>query len=342
MGGGFRSSRIDSRRPLGRERQSSWHDNTVRWQRFPKGFFLGFFLEPAGTDGEVKRFLNSRSIPRRAVWILDEVVLPMSISALVAPQLPLLRRYARALTGSQGSGDSYVMALLETLVADPAVFDRACDPRVATYKLFSRLWNSLSINTNEPQIHGASMAERRIEALTPLPRQAFLLTAVEGFSSAQAAVILDVPPEDFSKLLDIAGQQIGAQVSSRVLIIEDEPIIAMDLEVLVRALGHEVVGNARTHTEAVAMATAERPGLVLADIRLADGSSGLEAVNEILETFEVPVIFMTAFPESLLTGQRPEPTFLIAKPFREDMVKAVISQALFFGEPASTLAHRVA
>lgn len=266
----------------------------------------------------------------------------MSISALVAPQLPLLRRYARALTGNQGSGDSYVMAVLETLIADPTVFDRACDPRVATYKLFSRLWNSLSINAQPTQPPAKNLAEQRIEALTPLPRQAFLLTAVEGFSSAQAAEILDVPPEDLAKLLDIVGGQIGAQVCSRVLIIEDEPIIAMDLEALVRGLGHTVVGNARTHAEAVAMATAERPGLVLADIRLADGSSGLEAVNEILETFEVPIIFITAFPESLLTGQRPEPTFLIAKPFREDMVKAIISQALFFGEPASALAHRVA
>ncbi len=266
----------------------------------------------------------------------------MSISALVAPQLPLLRRYARALTGSQKSGDSYVVALLETLIADPTVFDRTYDPRIATYQLFSRLWNSVAINTQESQAPAINIAERRIKALTPLPRQAFLLTAVEGFSNVDAAAILDVELEDFNELLDIVGLQIGAQVSSRVLIIEDEPIIAMDLEALVRGLGHEVVGNARTHSEAVAMATAEQPGLVLADIRLADGSSGLEAVNEILETFEVPVIFITAYPESLLTGQRPEPTFLIAKPFREDMVKAIISQALFFGEPASLLAPRVA
>jgi CheY-like chemotaxis protein len=109
----------------------------------------------------------------------------------------------------------------------------------------------------------------------------------------------------------------------------------MDLEALVEGLGHSVVGNARTHDEAVTMARRERPGLILADIRLADGSSGLEAVNDILTTFEVPVIFITAYPESLLTGERPEPTFLIAKPFREEMVKAVISQALFFDNAAS-------
>jgi CheY-like chemotaxis protein len=102
-----------------------------------------------------------------------------------------------------------------------------------------------------------------------------------------------------------------------VLIIEDEPFIAMDLEGLVESLGHQVLGVAR-------------PGLILADIQLADGSSGLDAVNELLRSFEVPVIFITAYPERFLTGERPEPAFLIAKPFQPATVSAVISQALFF------------
>jgi len=81
---------------------------------------------------------------------------------------------------------------------------------------------------------------------------------------------------------------------------------------------------------------------VLADIRLADGSSGIDAVNEILAEFSIPVIFITAFHEALLTGIRPEPTFLIAKPFSEDMVRAVISQVLFFNRVAATELRRQA
>ncbi|MDR3494985.1 MAG: response regulator [Ancalomicrobiaceae bacterium] len=266
----------------------------------------------------------------------------MPITALVTPQLPLLRRYARALSGNQASGDAYVVAMLEALVADPAVFDRNVEPRVAVYKLFSRIWNSMRINGERDTPPQGTTAERHIEAITPLPRQAFLLTAVEGFSPEQAADILSVAPTDLSRLIAEAGREIGEQVSSTVLVIEDEPIIAMDLEALVAGLGHRVIGNARTHVEAVAIAKAERPGLVLADIRLADGSSGLAAVNEILESFEVPVIFITAYPESLLTGQRPEPTFLIAKPFREDTVKAVVCQALFFGDAATSQQRRIA
>lgn len=266
----------------------------------------------------------------------------MSITALIAPQLPLLRRYARALSGSQASGDSHVVAMLEALVADPSLWSRDLDPRSASYRLFSIIWNANPMNLRSTAPAAESLPDRRIEAITPLPRQAFLLTAVEGFSPGQAAQVLGVEPGEFARLLDTAGREIGEQVASRVLVIEDEPIIAMDLEALVAGLGHTVVGNARTHTEAVAMATRERPGLVLADIRLADGSSGLEAVNEILATFDVPVIFITAYPESLLTGERPEPTFLIAKPFREDTVKAVISQALFFGTSATSPLRRSA
>ena len=115
-----------------------------------------------------------------------------------------------------------------------------------------------------------------------------------------------------------------------VLVIEDEPLIAMDIEDIVTRLGHRPIGVARTRTEAVKLAHQEKPGIILADIQLADGSSGIDAVNDLLSEFDAPVIFITAFPERLLTGSRPEPTFLITKPFAPEMVKAMISQALFF------------
>ena len=169
----------------------------------------------------------------------------------------------------------------------------------------------------------------------PLPRVAFLLRAVEGFSSAEIATLLDRPPEAVAGLLAQAGREIAAHIRTEVLIIEDEPIIAMDLEALVVDLGHQVTEVARTHKEAIAAIARRQPGLVLADVHLADGSSGLEAVSEILRTHSVPVIFITAYPERLLTGERPEPTFLITKPFQPDTVRAVISQALFFQRSAN-------
>lgn len=256
----------------------------------------------------------------------------MSIAESIAPHLPYLRRYARSLTGSQTSGDNYVAAVLEALITDDQAFDRKLSPRVALYRAFTKVWNSIAVNrvtddTHQPE---KSACERRLDAITPLPRQAFLLVSVEGFMTAEAAQILDVPASQVTELLQIAGAEIAEQLSADILIIEDEPLIAMDLEALVVDIGHSVQGIARTHKEAVAAVAKKAPTLVLADIHLADGSSGLEAVNEILETISVPVIFITSFPERLLTGEKPEPVFLITKPFEPAVVKAMISQSLFF------------
>jgi len=249
-----------------------------------------------------------------------------------APHLPYLRRFARALTGSQKSGDAYVVSVLEALIADPSSFDIGRNPRIELFRAFCRMWNSLSINLAktdyEPdELDGSS---RRLEALTPLPRQAFLLMAVEEFSIPEIAQILDRSVAEIGELIDQAGREIAEQVATNVLIIEDEPLIAMDVEALVQSLGHQVDGIARTHGEAIRAVKQRTPGLILADIQLADGSSGLDAVNEMLGSFSAPVIFVTAYPERLLTGERPEPAFLITKPFQPETLKAVISQALFF------------
>jgi len=255
-----------------------------------------------------------------------------SLADLIAPHLPYLRRYARALTGSQSHGDAYVAAMLEALVADPKNLPVGLTPRVALYQAFVSVWSAMPLNhvaeTAEPEL--GSIADRRIESITPLARQAFLLAAVEEFSIMEIAVILDLTMNEVKALIDTAGREISEQIAARVLIIEDEPLIALDIENLVSDIGHQVVGIARTRREAAALATREKPGLVLADIQLADGSSGIDAVNDILAETNMPVIFITAYPERLLTGERLEPIFLISKPFKPEMVKAIISQALFF------------
>lgn len=256
----------------------------------------------------------------------------MSIASDVTPHLPYLRRFARALSGSQESGDAYVVALLEALIVDPNSFERTLPTRTALVKSFLKVWNSVSLNQTTGNAEGpkADIADRRLESLTPKPRQAFLLVALEGFTTAEAAQALAVSEDEAKALIQQAGAEISQQIAADVLIIEDEPLIAIDIEAIVTEIGHRVQAIARTHKEAVAAVKKHRPGLVLADIRLADGSSGLDAVNEILTLIDVPVVFITAFPERLLTGTKPEPAFLITKPFQQAMVKAIISQALFF------------
>ncbi len=257
----------------------------------------------------------------------------MSLGQELAPHLPFLRRYARALTGSQGHGDAFVRATLEAIVASPGDFPRDVDPRLGLYRTFHAIWSSANIEEDPENTDGEdpeSIAKARLARITPLSRQALLLTAMEGFTSEDAGYLIGAGPDEVEALVTEALAEIERQTRAEVLIIEDEPIIAMDIETIVRDLGHTVTGVAVTRDEAVAQAMAKRPGLVLADIQLADDSSGIDAVKDILSEFQVPVIFITAFPERLLTGERPEPTFLITKPFQRSTVKAAIAQALFF------------
>ena len=254
----------------------------------------------------------------------------MPNSRVVAEYLPFMRRYARALTGRQSSGDAYVAAALEAILADRGAFDAAQNPRVALYKALARIWSSIDLNDTSDPRDAQLPVERRLAQLARLPRQAFLLVSLEGFSEHEAAEILETDAASVRDLVKEAGRELAAEIATDVLIIEDEALIAMDLERLVEDLGHRVIGVARTHAKAISIAKAHAPGLILADIHLADNSSGLDAVNELLRSFEVPVIFITAYPERFLTGERPEPAFLIAKPFQPSAVSAVISQALFF------------
>ncbi|MFT3729014.1 MAG: response regulator [Terricaulis sp.] len=257
----------------------------------------------------------------------------MSLAREIAPHLPLLRRYARALTGTQESGDAFVAATLEAIVARPEEFPRRVDPRTGLYKTFHNIWESANVEVDDDGEESTAMARKaqdRLRSLAPLSRQALLLTTLENFTTQETSEILSRPQDEVAALLEEAIEDLEEQTKARILIIEDEAVIAMDLSDLVTAAGHDVVATATTAKSAVEAAKRERPDLVLADIQLADGSSGIDAVKEILASFEVPVIFITAFPDRLLTGERPEPTFLITKPYSPDTVRAAVSQALFF------------
>ncbi|MGB3165533.1 MAG: response regulator [Alteraurantiacibacter sp.] len=258
----------------------------------------------------------------------------MSIGAEVATHLPFLRRYARALTGSQSTGDAFVQATLEAALADDELADSLKGGRVPLYRAFNKVWSSAYMEVAEGEPGGnmhEDAAQDQLKRITPVNRQALLLTTVEDFTTAEAAEIMGASEDDVQSLVREAVEEIERETSTNVLIIEDEPLISMQLEDLVRSLGHDICGTAATRTQAQEVVADNQPGLVLADIQLADGSSGLDAVDDILSIGSVPVIFITAYPERLLTGDRPEPTYLITKPFQEDTVRAAISQALFFG-----------
>jgi len=252
----------------------------------------------------------------------------------VAQVLPFLRRYARALTGNQKTGDSFAAATLEAMLSDSSLLHGDLSPKIGLFRAFHRIWESSgapieadSDVANFPE----ERAQWRLSGLTQNTREVLLLHIIEGFSIDDIAAILLLTARDVEELLEIARREMADAIQGRIMVIEDEAIIAMDISAIVESLGHVVTGNARTRDEAVDLARRDPPDMILADIQLADKSTGIEAVNHILEELgEMPVVFITAFPERLLTGERPEPAFLITKPYSEEQVQSAISQAMFF------------
>ncbi len=255
----------------------------------------------------------------------------MSDHARLAGHLPFLRRYARALTGSQVQGDLGVRTALEDLAAARFPLQPGLDPRVSLYNLYTR---SLASDRQPATLEAApGSPDDRLQHVELRARQVLLLSAVEGFSTAQIAQILELDAGQIEQLGRDALEQIENGMVTDVLVIEDEVIIGLDIAALAEELGHRVIDIARTRGEAVAIAKRHRPGLILADIQLADNSSGADAVSDISAMFDVPVVFVTAFPERLLTGSGAEPTYLVSKPFNRNALKATIAQALFFHQP---------
>lgn len=257
----------------------------------------------------------------------------MSLTTRIAAHLALLRRYSRAVTGSQAAGDAYVAATLEALIADLTIFPPASSDRVALYKLFSQMLESVRIDT-EPLQSAPDWERRTLASLSPTSRQAFLLSSVEEFSLAETAEILSVSRQQAKQYCEDAAREISRLIATNIMVIDDDPLIVMDIERIATELGHTITGIARTRKEAIELFQQTRPKMVLADTYLADGSSGIDAVHDILHLASVPVIFITAFPERLLTGERPEPVFVITKPYNPEILKAMISQALFFNQKA--------
>ncbi|KAF0677278.1 response regulator [Profundibacterium mesophilum] len=265
------------------------------------------------------------------------------ISATIGSDLPYLRRYARALTGSQGTGDNYAAATLEAILQDRSIFSDGLQPRVALFQAFHKIWSTAgapTADTEDPQTRIESRALDHMSGLTNNTREALLLSTIESFSFEEVGEIMGTTSEEAESLVGIAIAEMERSMAGKVMIIEDEAIIAMDIHSIVTEMGHDVTGIARTRSAAVELGSSDRPDLILADIQLADNSSGIDAVNDILAQFgDIPVIFITAFPERLLTGDKPEPAFLISKPYSEDQVRSAVSQAMFFASTETLKAH---
>lgn len=261
------------------------------------------------------------------------------VSTLVEDYLPHLRRYARALSGGQAAGDTLAVHTLEKIASDVGLVDTTVEPKIALLKIFHTVWLD---SDRAYQVSPANAdlleqkAQQRLQRLTPRAREAFLLRMLESIGIDGIAIILNVSAQEAKDLIDIGIAEMQSDIVSKVLIVEDEAVIVQDLCGIIEDMGHQIAGTARTFDEAMKLSNDLDFEIVLADIMLADGTSGIDVVASILDDHkETPIIFITAYPEKLLTGERPEPTYLIAKPFDEEQVRSAVSQALFFASSAA-------
>jgi DNA-directed RNA polymerase specialized sigma24 family protein/CheY-like chemotaxis protein len=257
--------------------------------------------------------------------------------------VPYLRRHARLLTGSQEVGDECVRICLEMVIAEPYHLANG-DLKVQLFRAFHAAWTVVETTITEASplesVELSARVEQGLTALPPLERRVLLLAVVERFTHAQIARILDLDENDIGNLLAAARRDLDARVSVSVLIIEDETLIAMELSRIIQEMGHTIAGVADREAKALEKAESASPGLVLCDIKLLDEDSGIAAAQGILQRFNVPVVFVTAFAELLLTGGRIEPAFVVSKPFDEDTLKVTVAHALStYAEPDSARIH---
>lgn len=262
------------------------------------------------------------------------------VGELVIHHVTYLRRYARALTGSQARGDKYVAATLEALLAEADEAQVARNPKLVLFRMFHDVWQRLAMpvpleqrgETDEER----SSVKRALAALPRRERQVYLLNRLERFTPADIAAVLRTQEAEIEHLLAAAETDLEDIPPARILIVEDDPVISMANARLVQDMGHTVAGTASTKAEAIALNASQSPDLLLVDIRLRGGDNGIDAVEEIIKSSSAPVIFVTGHPEDLLTGRKREPAFVITKPFDPEMLKAVISQALSFSTTTVT------
>ena len=259
-----------------------------------------------------------------------------AIAQQISGVLPELRRYARALTGCHAIGDRWIASCLEALLGDRESIRPDGDVKFEMFRLLHKearrfVYDAHRVFGGEPP----DRLEREILSLPLLERQVLLLATLEGFALEQVAQLTELSREEAASRLAGARQRLGAAVSGRVLIIEDEPIVAMDLVNVVRSAGHVLAGVAPTNRRALELARDRTPDLILADVRLRAGDSGIATIKQILQTGSLPVIFVTGYPERVLTKEGIEPSLLIAKPFDPKVLGLAINQAVSGGLPAA-------
>ena len=258
-----------------------------------------------------------------------ETMKESGIEQAVYKYLPILRLFGRSISGNQRIGDKFVAATVKYL-ADHIVMPDNLSVKTYAFRVLVRHWNDMA----DIVLTGDDAGIKKFSNLTPVHRQAYIMHVICGLEVFEVAEALSVTVSEVRSIFVRAGREITEQkkLMARILIVEDERLIQLEFATIITQLGHTVVGVAENRSEAIEIINDQDVDLILCDIQLKGGDSGLDLMTEILATKTIPFIVATAFPERFLTGSGPEPAFLVAKPFSSEQIALAITQALFIEE----------
>lgn len=239
--------------------------------------------------------------------------------------VPSLTRHAQIVAGSQQAAAEQVRLCLEMLAAQPERLSGE-DCRFDLFRAFHDLWSP--DRPGAAGNHARAVAADLETGAANLEKCVLHLVEVEGFCEERVAEILSIDKRRIAEILRRRKRHQGSPVHASVLIIEDDVLIAKHLNEVAQELGLTVNSVADGVEGAVTAARNQKPAVILTDIQLRKGQSGLVAIRAILQRRRVPVVFVTGYPWMLdLKGERNQ-TFVVAKPFRTHALKATIIKAL--------------
>lgn len=243
-------------------------------------------------------------------------------------QVVLLRQFLRALANDQLIGDEITNVLLTRIDMDLIEGQPAGNWKTALFSAALESWRTVFEGPNVPAAFtpAAVLLSRAPEE--DIHHQAAILVDIMEFNIDDTAKILKVGKEELERLLDQARSERKKPVQGKTLVIEDEALIADEICEIAEDAGVEILGPVATRPEAVSLANSNPPDLILSDYDLGPGGTGLDAVKDITSQHNSIAIFITGFPEEVLTGEDYEPAFVLKKPYDTDAVHAAIFYAL--------------
>jgi CheY-like chemotaxis protein len=200
-----------------------------------------------------------------------------------------------------------------------------------TARTLQRLWPTAMAGLLGKHTHGRDLRQALEEALDARPASTPLWrSTIDRLRPHPSPAVIEPPTEGCPEGQRPEGEGREMRTSLRILLVEDERLIAADLRLRLRQMGHTVVGTVASGEEAVAHAHRLQPDLVLMDIRLRGRMDGVDAAERIRAQFDMPVVFMSAYTtvDTLTRVWRTQPAGYLSKPFFESQLRQALEQVV--------------